>query len=78
MRKKSVIKKAVHRADGTAVSKLHRLAYPRAESLSIENLQDQIGLLLWFLCSPINQRQSVAGYSLLEVLISAKYEQGAL
>lgn len=35
---------------------------------SRENLKEQIGLLLWFLCGPISEKQSAAGWQLLEVL----------
>ena len=34
------------------------------------NLQDQIGLLLWQLQSPLNKQQHKAGWSLLGILIS--------
>jgi hypothetical protein len=44
--------------------------------MSRENLQEQIGLLLWFLCSPVSEQQIIAGYRLLEILLSARYEQG--
>ena len=58
--------------------KLQSKAYRKDTSMSSDNLKEQIGLLLWFLCCPINQRQIVAGYKLLEIMLSARYERGAL
>jgi len=79
MRTKVPIKKAVHRADGTAGNnKLHKKAYREVTAMSSNNLKDEIGLLLWFLCSPLSEKQCTAGYRLLEILLSARYEQGAL
>jgi len=57
---------------------LRNISYRRATPMSSDNLKDQIGLLLWFLCSPISDRQIEAGYRLLEILLSAIYERGLL
>ena len=53
-------------------------AYRKDTFMSRQNLTDQIGLLLWFLCSPISEKQIVAGYRLLEILLSARYELGQI
>lgn len=58
--------------------KRHNKAYRKVTSMSSNNLKDEIGLLLWFLCSPISEKQSAPGYQLLEILLSAKYERGAI
>ena len=55
----------------------HVEAYRKPAPLSSGNLRDQIGLLLWFLCSPLSRRQSAAGWKLLEVLLSQSYQESA-
>ncbi|HCO96627.1 MAG TPA: hypothetical protein DIU00_22255 [Phycisphaerales bacterium] len=62
----------------TASNKQLLKQYRKATPLSSDNLKDQIGLLLWFLCGPLNKKQCTAGYRLLEILLSARYERGAL
>jgi len=57
---------------------IQHTTYRKAKPMSKENLPEQIGLLLWFLCSPISDRQIEAGYRLLEILLSAIYERGLL
>jgi hypothetical protein len=47
---------------------LRRKAYPPGAFKSTESLKEEIGLLLWFLCSRISEKQSAAGWALLEVL----------
>lgn len=53
-------------------------SYRKATPMSRNNLKDEIGLLLWFLCSPLNKKQGAAGYQLLEIMLLARYERRAL
>ena len=61
------IKKAVHRADGTARNKLHSKPYPKAAPMS--SLQSEIGILLLCLQFPIGPELSQAGWVLFERLL---------
>jgi len=74
--KKEVAACLPEQAAGT--NQLQNISYLKATSISSRNLQDQIGLLLWFLCSPISKKQIEAGYQLLEILLSTRYEREAL
>ena len=60
-------KKAVHRADGTAQVKLHKTAYPKADSLS--TLKSEIGILLLCLQFPVGREPSQIGWTLFERLL---------
>jgi len=55
--------------------KRHHKAYRKVPPMSRFSLKDQIGLLLWFLCRPVSQQQSAAGYRLLEVLLLQSYQE---
>ncbi|MCK4294286.1 MAG: hypothetical protein KAY65_13900 [Planctomycetes bacterium] len=47
---------------------------PKASSI----LKDQVGLLLWHLHSPLTYREHKKGWSLFEVLLSARYGRGTV
>lgn len=67
MSTKTEIEKAAART-AARYDEQHHTQYQQVPLTSRSNLKDEIGLLLWFLCSPINQRQRAAGYRLIEVL----------
>ena len=61
-----------------ATIQYHTQIYGTLLSKSRQNLREPIGLLLWRLQCPMRQEQRKTGYRLLEVLLLARYERGAL
>jgi len=60
---------SIRSGEQTASSIQLNKPYRKLAPLSSENLRDQVGLLLWFLCSPISEGQSASGWRLFEVLL---------
>jgi hypothetical protein len=58
-------------------SRNRQQSYMDAASRSSGNLQEQIGILLWWLQTPISRMQIRAGFELLEILLLKRYGRGA-
>lgn len=72
---------AVTSAEATASKNIRQsLSYQSCAPKASENLQDQLGLLLWQLQSPLSKHQRKVGWSLLGVLLSqyVTIKEGAL
>lgn len=54
-----------------------RQFYNDSPSRSSGNLKEQVGLLLWHLQGPLTYREHKKGWSLFEVLLSARYGRGS-
>lgn len=79
VRRKKPIKKVAACLMGQAArkNKLHTKSYQKPAQLSSVNLKEQIGLLLWLLCSPLSHRQRSSGWQLFGILLSQLYQINA-
>lgn len=76
-KRKKPTKKAALFGDRTAGKEQQSRSYIKLTQLSSGNLKEQIGLLLWLLCSPINHQQKSSGWQLFGILLSQLYQINA-